>query len=153
MFQHTWFLESLKIVQAILVGILFLNNRPSPVSFLFIFVFSNNFYNNCRWKMYIHNTVLDLNPWPSENVSPPITTRPGRPINLTYLLQMRPFFPKMCLRYCSCSHYTDFIISLTQDANQNPLSEHHQNKSRNLISQKFLGLKIRKQYFLSLQQL
>ena len=62
----------------------FLKNGPSPASFSFIFVSSNkhyNFYHKNMRKILCPSSKWrrDLNPWPSEQESPPITTRPGLP--------------------------------------------------------------------------
>ena len=56
-------------------------NGPSPASFTFIFalfqVNITNFKINQCEKCPSSIRCWDLNPWPSENKSPPITTKPG----------------------------------------------------------------------------
>ena len=67
----------------------FFMDQTRPLFRLFS-VFSNkqyNFYNKSMWKMPCSSSIRrwDLNPWPLECESPPITTRPGLPPSIHFL--------------------------------------------------------------------
>ena len=71
----------------------FFKNGPTPASFLFIFgPFKQTIFtaNQCE-KMSCPSSIRrrDLNPWPLELESPPITTRPGLPPKNQFLKTRR----------------------------------------------------------------
>ena len=79
-----WFWSGLlrQIILSIIDSVKF-KNRPTPASFLFIFGLFNQTLQFLQ-QIYVKKCpssirYRDLNPWPSERESPPITTRPGLP--------------------------------------------------------------------------
>ena len=76
-----------------------IKNGPTPGLFICLFsFFSNkqfNFFNKLMWKMPCPSSIRrrDLNPQPLEQVSSPITTRPGLPpyLNRYFEVLLRPF--------------------------------------------------------------